>query len=376
MEIQPFKLERYFAQYEFKVRFLLSPSDCESLGLSELLEMADAECRALWEDLHLSYTESLGHPKLRAEITRLYETVIQEQVLVAVPEEIIFLLMNSLLQPGDEVITLYPAYQSLYEIARSLGCKTLPWNINPSPKGWQLDLDWLSDHINPHTRLVVVNFPHNPTGFLPTSDELQTIVNLTARHGVHLFCDEMYRGLEYNPARRIPSAVDLYERASVLGGLSKTYALPGLRIGWLATKDANLFLSIHHLKDYTTICHSAPSEILGIITLRNGVAIIQRSLDIIRTNLGAAETFFSKYPNLFEWLPPQAGSIAFPRYLGPGSVENLCQNALEQQGVMIVPGSLFDYPGNYFRVGLGRKNFNQALNQFDKMLQIYPFYQA
>ncbi|MBP1694156.1 MAG: aminotransferase class, partial [Chloroflexi bacterium] len=196
------------------------------------------------------------------------------------------------------------------------------------------------------------------------------------RHGVHLFCDEMYRGLEYNPARRIPSAVDLYERASVLGGLSKTYALPGLRIGWLATKDANLFLSIHHLKDYTTICHSAPSEILGIITLRNGVAIIQRSLDIIRTNLGAAETFFSKYPNLFEWLPPQAGSIAFSRYLGPGSVENLCQNALEQQGVMIVPGSLFDYPGNYFRVGLGRKNFNQALNQFDKMLQINPFYQA
>jgi len=376
MKISPFKLERYFSQYEFRVRFLLSPSDCESLAQSELLDMADAESRLLWENLRLSYTESQGHPRLRAEISHLYEAVTPEQILVAAPEEAIFLLMTSLLQRGDEVITLYPAYQSLYEIARSVGCKTLLWNTKLGSSGWQLDLDWLVDHITGRTRLVIVNFPHNPTGFLPTDQEFQAVIDLVARRGIHLFCDEMYRGLEYDPTRRIPSAVDLYERACVLGGLSKTYALPGLRIGWLAAQEASLLQAVQNLKDYTTICHSAPSEILGIIALQNSAVIIQRSLDIIRTNLEAAHAFFGRHSHLFEWLPPLAGSIAFPRYLGPGTVEEFCQSALEQRGVMIVPGSLFDYPGNHFRVGLGRKNFGQALIELEKMLQNNPSFKA
>ena len=160
MKIPPFKLERYFAQYEFKVRYLLSPSDCESLALSELLAMAGAESRALWDELRLSYTESQGHPRLRAEISRLYENLTPNQILTAVPEEAIFVLMNTLLRPGDQVIALTPAYQSLYEIAAAIGCQVIPWQIEPISDGWRLDLDWLADHLSPRTRLLVVNFPH------------------------------------------------------------------------------------------------------------------------------------------------------------------------------------------------------------------------
>jgi aspartate/methionine/tyrosine aminotransferase len=367
MKIPPFKLERYFAQYEFKVRYLLSPSDCESLALSELLAMAGAESRALWDELRLSYTESQGHPRLRAEISRLYENLLPNQILTAVPEEAIFVLMNTLLRPGDQVIALTPAYQSLYEIAAAIGCQVIPWQIEPISDGWRLDLDWLADHLSTQTRLLVVNFPHNPTGYLPAVDEFQAIIDLVRRSGVYLFCDEMYRGLEYDPSQRLPAAADQYERGISLSGLSKTYALPGLRLGWLAMQDAALQQAVFAFKDYTTICHSAPSEILGI-ALENGQRIIDRNLAIIRNNLATAGWFFTRHQDIFKWLPPRTGSVAFPRWRGSGSVEEFCQAALDHQGIMIVPGSIFDFPGDYFRIGLGRKIFGEAVMKVESEL--------
>lgn len=367
MKIPAFKLERYFAQYEFKVQHLLSPSDCESLAQSELLEMADEESRALWDDLRLSYTESEGHPRLRQEIAWLYEDIRPDQVLVAAPEEAIFLLMQTMLSPGDQVIAMAPAYQSLYEIAQALGCEVTPWRIVLGADGWQLDLDWLSEHLTPRTRLLVVNFPHNPTGYLPTSAEFNRLIEIARQNGVALFCDEMYRGLEFGESPPLPAAADVYERAISLSGLSKSYALPGLRIGWLAAQDRTILKNVLALKDYTTICHSAPSEILGIIALQNAHLIIDRNLAIIRGNLCVAEGFFSRHNASLEWLAPRAGSIAFPRWRGQGSVEEFCQAALDQLGVMIVPGSLFDYPGDHFRVGLGRTSFREAINKLDEL---------
>ncbi len=365
MKIPVFKLERYFAQYEFKVKYLLSPSDCESLALSELLAMADAETLGMWEGLRMSYTESQGHPVIRHEISRLYETITPEQTLVATPEEVIFLIMQTLLNPGDQVIAISPAYQSLYEIAGALGCGVTPWRLEPDQNGWRLDLDWLEHHLTERTRLLVVNFPHNPTGYLPSLDEFNAIIELARRNGVTLFCDEMYRGLEYGVDPAIPSAADVYERAICLSGLSKSYALPGLRIGWLATQDPSILLDALAFKDYTTICQSAPSEILGIIALRNKQEILQRNRRIIQSNLVSAAQFFDRHADIFEWLPPRAGSVAFPCWRGPGSVEYFCRSVLDELGVMIVPGSLFDYPGEHFRVGLGRLNFSETLGRLE-----------
>lgn len=368
MNLPPFKLERYFADYEFKVKYLLSPSDCEPLTLNEVLALADSESLALWEELRLSYTESQGHPVLREEIAGLYEKAPPDRLLIAAPEELIYIAMQVLLRPGDRVMGVFPAYQSLYEIARSIGCQVQPWSFRVEAGSWQLPLDELEASARKGLRLIVINFPHNPTGYLPSRQDLERIVEVAESCSAYLFSDEMYRLLELDPARRLPPVCDLYEKAISLSGLSKSFALPGLRLGWLASQNQEVIGRCMAFKDYTTICNSAPSEILGLAALRARETILARNLDIITKNLGECQRFFSSYREYFQWLSPQAGSIAFPRWVGPGSVEDFCQQVLERQGVMIVPGSIFDYPA-HFRVGLGRRNLPQVLEPLEAYLQ-------
>jgi aspartate/methionine/tyrosine aminotransferase len=368
MNIPPFKLERYFAQHEFSAPYMLSASDCESLTLDELLGMADALGQELWRGLHLGYTESQGHPLLRQEVAALYQTLSSDDVLIAAPEEAIFIAMNVLLEPGDHVIVTFPGYQSLYEIAQALGCRVTRWTLQVREGEWDLDLGALAASITPRTRMLVINFPHNPTGYLPTAAQLEGIIELAREHDLVLFSDEMYRLLEYEPATRLPAACDRYEKGVSLSGLSKTFALPGLRIGWLATRDKNLCTKMQAFKDYTTICSSAPSEALAIIALRAKDEIKDRSLDIILENLRFAEAFFAEHDDWLGWLRPGAGSVAFPRLLRGVSIDGFCSEALHERGVLIVPGSLFDYPGNYFRLGLGRTGLPEALGRLRALL--------
>jgi aspartate/methionine/tyrosine aminotransferase len=367
--MQPFKLERYFAKYEFSAPYLLSASDCESLRLDELLAMAGAAERRLWDELSLGYTESAGHPQLRQAVADLYPSLDPQDVLVMTPEEAIFVFMHSLLAPGDEVVALAPAYQSLHEVAHSLGCQVRPWALRLTTQGWQVDLEGLESLLGPQTRLLVLNFPHNPTGCLPTPAEFTAILGLAERWGIPVFSDEMYRLLEYDPSRRLPAACEAYERGISLAGMSKALALPGLRIGWLATRMPGLLRQCQAYRDYTTICSSAPSEILALIGLGARQRILARSLAIIAANLELAGSFFKRHGDLFRWLSPQAGSVAFPQWLGPGEVDAFCQRMVDRQGVMVVPGTMFDMPGEFFRVGLGRRNFGEALARVESEIE-------
>jgi aspartate/methionine/tyrosine aminotransferase len=360
MRLQTFKLERYFAEYEFTTKHLLSASDCESTALPDLLALADDETRGLWERLWLGYTESSGHPVLREEIARLYGGLKGEDVLVAAPEEGIFILMNGLLQPGDEVVLTWPAYQSLEEMARAIGCTVVRWQVRPQNGQWELDTKELGRLITPRTRLVIVNFPHNPTGYLPSPAIWDQIIRTVSAHGLTLFSDEMYRWLEYDERQVLPSACEVYEKAVTLGGVSKSLGLPGLRIGWLATRDAELLRGASGIKDYTTICSSAPSEILALIGLRAREWLIGRNAEIVKANLRAAELYFGHRRMKYEWLPPNAGPVAFPRWLGNESTQDWADATVRESGVMIAPGEMFDYPG-HFRVGLGRRGFRAAL---------------
>jgi aspartate/methionine/tyrosine aminotransferase len=362
--IKPFKLERYFAQYEFKLKYLLSPSDCESLSMEQLLQMASPESLSLWHGLGLGYTESQGHPWLRDQVARNYQHIPADNILVAAPEEAIFIAMQALLKAGDQVVVLSPAYQSLHEIARSMDCEVIYWHLQPGRDNtWHLDLEQLEKNLTTRTRLLVINFPHNPTGHTLSHHELDILVDLARKYDAYLFSDEMYRLLEYEEAMRLPPVCDMYEKGISLSGLSKSFALPGLRIGWLAAQEHTLMERWLTIKDYTTICNSAPGEILGLIALQNQAWIIHRNLEIIRTNLEYAERFFGEHAGSFSWFRPKAGSVAFPAWLGGKPVEQFCQEILEKHGVMIVPGSLFDFPGDHFRIGLGRKNLPEALER-------------
>ena len=369
MKIPEFSLERYFARHEFRAKYLLSSSDIEGYRLDELLELADEEGRRVWEDLSLGYTESAGHPLLRAEISTLYEGVVSEEVLVfGGAEEAIFTFMNAALGPGDHAIVTWPAYQSLYEVARAAGAEVtlLPLAYED---GWALDVERLRAAVRPNTKVISVNFPHNPTGFLPGADVFEEVVEVAREADAYLFSDEVYRFLEHAPADRLPAAVERYEKAVSLGVMSKAFALAGLRIGWVATHDERLLGDLARFKDYTTICNSAPSEVLALIALRAREAVLSRSMGIITANLPHADRFFDDWRDVFEWERPRAGCIGFPRLLTDFPVEQLASELAEGEGVMLLPGTAYGYEvgkrSNHFRIGLGRKNFPEALARLE-----------
>ncbi len=367
MTIREFQLERYFARWEFTAPYLLSASDCETLSVDELLNLANVPLTEL-ADLRLGYTESQGDPELRTTIAGFYSRVAPDNVVVTnAPEEAILLTMLALLKSGDRVVVQTPCYQSLFELANYQGCDVHPWPMIETDDGWRMDLDHLSSLVTEGTRLLVVNFPHNPTGYLPTASEFDAILDLAGRHDVWLFCDEMYRGLEYDLSDRLPSASDRYRRAVSLWGMSKTFGLAGLRIGWLATQDQQLVQSLLQLKDYTTICSSAPSEFLANVALTQAETIIQRNLGIIQANLAHVREFMIRREDVFAWHEPMAGPIAFVR-LRTGSAVTFCEEVVLESGVLLVPSTLFDFGDRHLRWGLGRLNFREGLSVLDKHL--------
>jgi aspartate/methionine/tyrosine aminotransferase len=362
-----FALERYFAQWEFAVKHQLSASDVESFAIGELLSMADDDGRRRWEQLTLGYTESSGLPALREAIASQYSSLAAKNVMVvAGAEEGILLLAHALLGPGDEAIVVTPAYQSLYELPRSLGAKThlVPLRFEDR---WQLDPDAVARVANSRTRLIIVNFPHNPTGAMISADTQRRLIEIANGCGATLFSDEVYRGLEADPATRLAAAADLSDRAVSLGVMSKSFALPGLRIGWLATKDANLLSKVGRLKDYTTICSSAPSEVLALIALRAADRILDRSRAIVAANREAATKFIAAHSKQVEWIAPQASSIAFPRFR-EGSAESVAAALRERESVLMVPGPIFGADPRHFRLGLGRRDFPSALAALGRVI--------
>jgi len=368
MPITPFQLERYFAKYEFSTRYLLSSSDCDGLPMHDLLGLADDECRTLWNGLSLGYTESLGHPLLRTEVAGMYEGVSREDVLLIVPEEGIYIAMRSILQPGDHVICTFPGYQSLYQIAVDQGCEVTKW-MPDERQGWRFDPDFLEEHLQANTRLLVFNFPHNPTGSLPSQADYDRILKFAQAHNLYVFSDEMYRLLELDPAERLPSACEKYEKAITLFGMSKTFGMAGVRLGWLVTRDNALFEKLAAYKDYTTICGSAPSEILSLVALRNRMSITASHLARIRRNLGLIEDFVAHYNTLFTWNRPRAGTIAFPRLNVPVGALAFCQELVDKAGIMLLPSSVYDYDNQHVRSGYGRENFPEGLAAFSKYLE-------
>lgn len=374
MNIQPFQTERFFAKHEFSAPYLLCSSDCESLTIAELLEMGNFHPDSL-ATLRLGYTESQGSPTLRKRIASQYRNIKPDQVIgLAAPEEGVFLTMHSLLEAGDHVVVLTPCYNSLLNIAEHIGCRVTEWSLQEThdPAGgfgkWQLGLDRLRQLVSARTKLVILNFPNNPTGYLPSAAEWQEIVDIVARQRAWLFSDEMYRGLEYRKDAILQAGCDLYDRAISLAGLSKVHGLPGLRVGWLALQDETLREQISTWKDYTTICSSAPSELLGEIALSIEDKLIERSQSIIRTNLATANSFFQRWDSFFQWNQPQAGSVAFAR-IRNGSAKEFAEQLLAEQGVLLLPSSVFRFGDQHLRFGFGRVNFPEGLGRLGQYME-------
>jgi aspartate/methionine/tyrosine aminotransferase len=367
MNLPPFKLERYFAKYEFNTEYLLCSSDCESMSIADLLALEEGAAEK-FQHVWLGYTESQGSPALRAEICKLYASIQPEDILVHTgAEEAIFLFMCAAFKESDHVIVHSPGYQSLAEVARAAGCDVSLWRAREQ-NGWALDLDELRLLMRSNTKAIVINTPHNPTGYLMGREDYEAVHKFARENDLVLFSDEVYRESEYDPTTRLSAGCEFGDHAISLGVTSKTYGLAGLRIGWIATKNRKIHEKMASLKDYTTICNSAPSEFLAEVAMRNRAKLAERNLGIIKANLAVMDDFFTRHADLFAWVPPRAGSMAFPR-LRKGDVEEFCDRLVKKAGVLLLPGSVYDDSHNHFRLGLGRRNLPQAVQKLEDFLK-------
>jgi aspartate/methionine/tyrosine aminotransferase len=364
--LSEFRLETYFSRWEFAVRHNLAASDAQTLTVGELLALGTAEDRAAFAELPLGYVETWGSDRLRAAIAVTYQICTADDVLAfAGAEEAIFWLVQLLAGPGDHVVLTLPGYQSTETVALAGGAEVTGVLLDPADH-WRLDLDAVRAALRPSTRLVAVNFPNNPTGALPDRQAWRELVELCDERGIRLLSDEVHSGLELDPALTLPAAADLSPTAVSVNVMSKSYGLPGLRIGWVACRDHAVLAALERHKHYTTICNAGPSEFLASVALRAGERIRARNRGIVAANLRTFGAFFAEHAELFEWVPPAGGCVAFPRYLGPEGPGELCRTLAERVGVLMLPAEVFasavaTVPADRVRVGVGRRDPEPAL---------------
>jgi len=403
-EVRASFLERFFAKYEFTCKHMLSCSDSESWTMKDVLQKADGECQNLWEGASLGYTESLGDPLLLQEIWQrsrgavlqnlgkssvadLYTEQTVLKITTCVPVEGIYVAMHQLLKGGDLVICLAPAYQALYEIARSKGCKVLEWqpSYDTDRNFWRFDiadLKALLANKSQDLKMLVLNSPHNPTGACFSQgqfDEISTLLgSLKQEEAPVLFSDEMYGDLLESRPSNVGKSNSI-----VLSGLSKPWGMPGLRMGWLMVENPKHFERVAAFRDYTTLCLPPQSEILSVIALRNPSHFLERNRRIARENYQRLQAFLLSLPDWFyplnqhehnSSLTDFAAVTLFARLKQPlggftgkvplhlESLPRLSEHLAQTYSVCLVAGDFFEF--NEFpcvRFGIGRANFPAAL---------------
>jgi aspartate/methionine/tyrosine aminotransferase len=368
-----FRLEVYLGKWEFSARHHLTASDPQTLTIQELLALGSDADRDAFTQLPLGYTPTWGTARLLRAIASTYETLESEHALTfAGAEEAMFWVLQELVGPGDHAIITVPNYQSMESVVLAAGAEASGIALNIDEGGF--DLRELVRLIRPNTRLVAVNFPNNPTGIVPPAQQFRELVSICDSRGITLFSDEVYRGIELDPQQTLPQASDLSASAVSLNVMSKAYGLPGLRIGWLASRNRSLLERLERRKHYTTICNAAPSEFLACMALENAASVQARIRSIIAANIPRFRTFFERWSDLFEWRPPAGGCVSYARYRGADGVERFCQRLLEEAGVVLLPASIFrsalvEMPTDRFRIGIGRLDPEPALAAFDGYLR-------
>jgi aspartate/methionine/tyrosine aminotransferase len=367
--MRDFALEVFLAGWEFSAPYHMTASDIESMTMADLLALATPEDRDALQNLWLGYTETWGAPELRAEIARTYDTMAPENILcLAGAGEGLYAVAKVLLQAGDHVLVPTPNYQSAETVPLSV-CevtgiplrRTAP-TMGPGSQargGWRLHPEDVRAAIRPNTKLLSLNFPHNPTGMLMTREDLDAVIALCRHNGIYILCDEVYRGVELEPVDQMPQIADLYERGVSLNVISKAYGMPGLRIGWIASQDTSLLQKVERYKHYLSICNSAPSERLTLIALKARHTILARNHALLHENVRLLEQLFAELPGVVDWQRPQGGCVAFPRCTAPEGGEEFCRTLIEESGVLLLPSSIYaseltDVPQDHFRIGFGR----------------------
>lgn len=370
MKIRDFGVEIWMNRYETTCEWNLAETCVESLTVEDLLDMAGKTDTILSEllPLKLTYGAIEGSERLRNLVAGLYERQAMENVVIthgAIGANA--LVHETLVEPGDRVISVLPTYQQHYSIPESFGADVQILKLTEKT-GFLPDLDALRRLATPGTKLIAINNPNNPTGSLMDKAYLEAIVDIARACGAWVLCDEVYRGMDQDGDGMTASIADLYEKGISTGSMSKTYSLAGLRLGWIvAPVELLRAVSIH--RDYNTISVGMLDDHFASIALENRDKILARSHAISRRNLAILSEWVDGEP-LISWVKPKSGTTALLKYDLPMPSEAFCIGLLERTGVMLTPGSAMDMEG-YLRIGYtnGEPILREGLKRISQFLK-------
>ena len=371
MKFPSFDLERIQSIYENSVEVNLTESGIEPLSLKELMDPIELE-KLL--NLPLSYGYTQGTPLLRQRISDLYDGFDESNVLVTSgSSEAIFISAILTVSKGDRVVMMTPNYLSFNGVAEALGADVDYVPLIKKEK-WEWDLDCLDEKVINKTKVISICNPNNPTGSVLNLEQMLRVIEIASRVGAYLLIDEVYIGAELE-SKRTKSFLGMYEKTIITSGLSKSYAHPGLRIGWIIS-DKSFVEEAWAIKDYTTIASSSLSQHIASKVLEPETIskLRLRTKALLNTNLETFSKWILPYSNHLSFLKPEAGGFAFVKYDMDINSTDLVHDLRKNEGVFIVPGDNFGMDG-YFRVGLGHESigFNKGLNLLSKGLtRIFP----
>ncbi len=365
--LPPFRPEARRARYSGLPHHFYASSS-QPLPLRELERLQDDEVTGLFDHLELGYARTGGHPKLLTEIARHYGAPITEECVLTFPgaQAGIFSTLISLLDENDHAVVVSPCYPSLENVPAAL-CETTRVRLRYE-RQWRLDLDEIRDNLRPNTRVIILNSPNAPTGSLIRARTQAQLVEIARERGAWIFSDEVYRLLELDVADRLPPVATLYEKGISLGVMSKPFGLGGLQIGWIACQRREILEATAQLQQYMAVCNAAPSELHAITAFRNAETIISRQRRICLDNMVLLDRFFEEYANLFEWVRPRSGCVGFPRLKSEVSVDDFAQQLADGPGVLVMPASVYDFAGNFFRIGFAHTTMPRSLERFEEFV--------
>lgn len=367
MRIDNFKVEEWFNKYEHKAVYDLADTCVESLSINELLSLTGGNIEEVFSR-KLNYGDIHGSLRLKNAICTMYKKQASDNITIthgAIGAN--QLVMLSLIDCGDKVVSIIPTYQQHYSIPKSIGAevKTL---ILKEENDWLPDLEELEKLVGNDTKIICMNNPNNPTGAAIPEDMLRKIAQIASKSNAYILCDEVYRGLEHN-GQISKSIADIYEKGISTGSVSKVFSLAGLRLGWIVAPK-EVIDEVNHQREYNTISVGILDDYFASLAIENKDKIIKRNLDKILEGKKVLTDWLENEKHC-HCVIPQGGTTSFVGYDFGVKSTDLCKKLQLDTGVMILPGETMELDG-YLRIGYGNNpdKLKHALNIFSNWLKL------
>ncbi|MCV6639057.1 capreomycidine synthase [Candidatus Albibeggiatoa sp. nov. NOAA] len=363
--IAPALLEYWLREYYFDAQYDLSSSGVEDFSVAELKQLIGLDLNS-FNDLVFHDSPALGSEPLRHAIAKHYNGSAQNVMVGNGSSEVIFLLMNALLKAGDEIVVVEPCYPALRQIAASIGCEVKDWNLHFEDQ-FEPDLNRLASLLTDKTKMVVINFPHNPTGASLSHQQQQELVDLVSKTDAYLVWDAVF--VDINHAEPLQDFHQLYEKTISIGTLSKAYGLPGIRVGWAFAPDEVLKQCVHW-RDYITICLSPLIDGIATHVMQHAKTLIDLRQQQAETNLSIVSAWMNAHQDYVQWIPSKGGVSSFPRFTQVDDIETFCRDLMEQENVLLAPGTCFGHQ-QHVRLGFGAatETLQGGLDRLSQFLQ-------